>query len=247
MGCQPTPAVLQSGRLLWRFGASRGPPPTVLHFAGRPGRIGAKWGFGAPGWVVWAVGWRHACRRFAPAASRAGPSGIFCWGGGGWNNHIARKRRTLPVFLRKVVAVAIATATTSLKSAAARWRFGAMWSFGPPCSSFSGTARVCERVSPAGHGWPAEWARTGPAPPKPPETNLNGQAVWTGPPGPEWQAVYRRPPPPKICSMNRNTLKMSRKIPAAIGTALAPPCCLRRRRLKSKIVNPPKITRPRTA
>jgi len=54
-----------------------------------------------------------------------------------------------------------------------------------------------------------------------------------------------RPLPPKILSMNRNTLKMSRKMPAAIGTAL----CIeaRRSRLKSKIVKPPKITRPATA
>src|SRR3954467_5652495 len=52
-------------------------------------------------------------------------------------------------------------------------------------------------------------------------------------------------PPPKRLSRRRKTLKMSRKMPAAIGTALWPPA--RRRRLKSKIVYPPKITRPRTA
>ena len=40
-------------------------------------------------------------------------------------------------------------------------------------------------------------------------------------------------------------LKTSRKIPAAIGTAASG--VARRRRLKSKIVKPPKITSPATA
>ena len=52
-------------------------------------------------------------------------------------------------------------------------------------------------------------------------------------------------PFPNSCRKNRKTLKMSRKMPAAIGTAAE--LFARRRRLKSMIVKPPKITRPRTA
>jgi hypothetical protein len=33
----------------------------------------------------------------------------------------------------------------------------------------------CERVSPAGHGWPAEWARTGAAPRRPPPTAIDAR------------------------------------------------------------------------
>jgi hypothetical protein len=30
------------------------------------------------------------------------------------------------------------------------------------CSCFTGTEGACERGSPGGHGWPAEWARKEP-------------------------------------------------------------------------------------
>jgi hypothetical protein len=55
----------------------------------------------------------------------------------------------------------------------------------------------------------------------------------------------RRLPPPKSDRKNRKTLKTSRKIDAAIGTA--PPMVVRRRRLKSNTVNAPKIANPATA
>src|SRR5436305_1605222 len=56
-------------------------------------------------------------------------------------------------------------------------------------------------------------------------------------------ATGERRPPPKIRNRTRRTLNTSRKIEAAIGTAL--PMLARRRRLKSKIVKPPNTTSPR--
>src|SRR3954453_4659551 len=60
----------------------------------------------------------------------------------------------------------------------------------------------------------------------------------------EGRCQSRRPPPNRL-SASRKMLKMSRKIAAAIGTAASG--VLRRRRLKSKIVNAPKIPSPATA
>ena len=63
--------------------------------------------------------------------------------------------------------------------------------------------------------------------------------------GPAGPVAYRRLPPPNRDSSSRKTLKMSRKIDAAIGTELA--MSARRSRLKSKIVNAPNTTSPSTA
>src|SRR3954471_22491316 len=54
-----------------------------------------------------------------------------------------------------------------------------------------------------------------------------------------------RRPPPNSSSASRKMLKMSRQIAAAIGTAASG--LLRRRRLKSKTVNAPKIPSPAIA
>ena len=57
--------------------------------------------------------------------------------------------------------------------------------------------------------------------------------------------IRQRRPPPNSSSRSRKTLKTSRKMLAAIATAASAPA--RRRRLKSKIVNAPKIPSPATA
>jgi hypothetical protein len=61
----------------------------------------------------------------------------------------------------------------------------------------------------------------------------------------EWSLRGYSRSPPKSWSRSRKMLKMSRKMLAAIGTALAR--LAKRSRLKSKIVNAPKTTRPTTA